>query len=265
MIELPKKLLKKSLDLLGLEIHRKRQAIAQVPRAAMHGCLRQAFQNGVKPATIIDVGAATGTTALYEVFPEARHILVEPLEEYIPHLDSIVNKLNRAEYIIAVATATPGDIVINVHPDLVGSSLFKEDEDSDVNGVERTIPGMTLDNICFERGTEGPYLIKIDTQGSELEVLKGAKTVLKETEVVILEVSFFEFFKGGPQIYDCMTFMKEHGFVPYDIFDLQYRLLDGAMSQVDIAFTREQGLLRKYHFYATREQRDEQNQRMLSQ
>jgi FkbM family methyltransferase len=211
------------------------------------------------------VGAAMGTTALYDVFPEAKHILIEPLEEYIPHLDSIVNKLNRAEYIIAAATATPGDIVINVHPDLVGSSLFKEDEDSDVNGVERTIPGMTLDNICFQRGTEGPYLIKIDTQGSELEVLKGAKTVLKETEVVILEVSFFEFFKGGPQIYDCMTFMKEQGFVPYDIFDLQYRLLDGAMSQVDIAFTREQGLLRKYHFYATREQRDEQNQRMLSQ
>jgi hypothetical protein len=60
-----------------------------------------------------------------------------------------------------------------------------------------------------------------------------------------------------------MTFMKEQGFVPYDIFDLQYRLLDGAMSQVDIAFTREQGLLRKYHFYATREQRAEQTKRLL--
>jgi FkbM family methyltransferase len=209
MLELQKKLLKKSLGLFGLEIHRKRQAMAQVPRASMHGCLRQAFQNGLKPATIIDVGAAMGTTALYDVFPEAKHILIEPLEEYIPHLDSIVNKLNRAEYIIAAATATPGDIVINVHPDLVGSSLFKEDEDSDVNGVERTIPGMTLDNICFQRGTEGPYLIKIDTQGSELEVLKGAKTVLKETEVVILEVSFFEFFKGGPQIYDCMASARD--------------------------------------------------------
>ncbi|HEY9610730.1 FkbM family methyltransferase [Allocoleopsis sp.] len=264
MLKLSKKLLNRTLALLGLEIHRKRQAIAQTPRASMYGCLSQACQNGLQPKTIIDVGAASGTPALYEVFPEARHILIEPLEEYIPHLNSLVDKLEQAEYIIAAATPQPGNLVINVHPDLVGSSFYKEEEDSDVNGIERTIPGMTLDNICSERGIEGPYLIKIDTQGYELEVLKGAQTVLKDTELVILEVSFFEFFKDGPQIYDCMTFMKEQGFVAYDIFDLQYRLLDGAMSQVDIAFVREQSQLRKYHFYATREQRAELTKQLIS-
>jgi FkbM family methyltransferase len=264
MLDFPKQVLKKSLNILGLEIHRRRSAIAQHPRATMHSCLRQALQNGLKPETIIDVGAARGTPALYDVFPEARHILIEPLEEYIPDLDSLVSKLNKAEYIIAAATATPGNIVINVHPDLVGSSIYKENENSDVNGVERTIPALTLDEICNERGTKGPYLLKIDTQGAELEVLKGAKTILEDTELVILEVSFFEFFKSGPQVYDCMNFMKERGFVAYDIFGLQYRLLDGAMSQVDIAFTREQSNLRKYHFYANREQRAEQNQQLLT-
>lgn len=264
MLNFTRKLLKKSLALFGLEIHRQRHAIAQPPRASMHSCLQQARQNGLQPKTIIDVGAASGTPALYEVFPEARHILIEPLEEYIPHLDSWVGKLERAEYIIAAATATPGNVIINVHPDLVGSSLYKEEEDSDVNGVERTIPAMTLDDICSERSTEGPYLIKIDTQGSELEVLKGAPIVLKDTEFVILEVSFFEFFKGGPQVYDCMAFMKEQDFVAYDIFDLQYRLLDGAMSQVDIAFVREQSHFRKYHFYATGEQRAEQTKQLVS-
>jgi FkbM family methyltransferase len=190
--------------------------------------------------------------------------LIEPLEEYIPHLNSWVAKLERAEYIIAAVTATPGNVIINVHPDLVGSSIYKEDEDSDVNGVERTIPAMTLDKICSERGTESPYPIKIDTQGAELEVLKGAQTVLKDTELVILEVSFFEFFKGGPQVYDCLNFMKQRGFVTYDIFNLEYRLLDGAMSQVDIAFAREQSQLREYHFYATREQRTELTKQLLS-
>ncbi|AFZ21371.1 FkbM family methyltransferase [Allocoleopsis franciscana] len=264
MFNLTKSLVRKFFKLFGFEIYRHRQAIAQTSRASMYACLRQACQNGLQPKTIIDVGAASGTFALYEVFPEARHILIEPLEEYIPHLNSLVDKLEQAEYIIAAATAKPGNLVINVHPDLVGSSFYKEDEDSDVNGVERTIPGMPLDNICSERGTEGPYLIKIDTQGYELEVLKGAQTVLKDTELVILEVSFFEFFKGGPQVYDCLSFMKNLGFVPYDIFDLQYRLLDGAMSQVDIAFVREQSQLRKYHFYATREQRAELTKQFLS-
>jgi FkbM family methyltransferase len=249
---------------LGFKIPKQQHIVAQAARASMYGCLLQVRQNGFKPRTVIDVGAAQGTPVLYDVFPQARYILIEPLEEYIPHLKQLVDRLDIAEYIIAAATATPGNVVINVHPDLEGSSLYQEDEDSDVNGVERTIPAMTLDNICSERDTKGPYIIKIDTQGSELEVLKGAQTILKDTEFVILEVSFFEFFKGGPQVYDCLSFMNNLGFVPYDIFDLQYRLLDGAMSQVDIAFVPEQSQLRKYHFYATREQRSKLTQQLLS-
>lgn len=264
MLKLTKNLLKKYLSIWGFKIPKQQHIVAQTARASMHACLRQAYLNGLNPKTVIDVGAAQGTPVLYDVFPQARYILIEPLEEYIPHLKQLVDRLDTAEYIIAAATATPGNVIINVHPDLEGSSLYQEDEDSDVNGVERTIPGMTLDDICLERGTEGPYLIKIDTQGSELEVLKGTQTVLKDTEFVILEVSFFEFFKGGPQVYDCLSFMKNLGFVPYDIFDLQYRLLDGAMSQVDIAFVREHSQLRKYHFYATREQRTELTKKLLS-
>jgi FkbM family methyltransferase len=229
----------------------------------MHGCLQQAVHNGLKPETIIDVGAASGTPALYEVFPNARHILIEPLEEFVPQLDSLVQKLNKAEYIIAAATSTPGNIVINVHPDLVGSSVYKEDEDSNVNGVERTIPATTIDEICKARKTSEPYLIKVDTQGSELEVLLGAESVLQNTEFIILEVSFFDFFKGGPQLYDCISFMKDRGFVAYDIFDSQYRLLDGAMSQIDIAFVRDISNFRKFHCYANQKQREQQDKQIL--
>ena len=74
----------------------------------------------------------------------------------------------------------------------------------------------------------------------------------------MLEASLFEFLKGAPQIYDCIHFMKECGFVIYDIFDPKYRPLDGAMSQVDIAFVPQQSRLRRFHFYATEVQRVEQ-------
>ena len=75
-----------------------------------------------------------------------------------------------------------------------------------------------------------------------------------------MEVSLFEFFQGGPLFDDCLTWMKQKDFVLYDIFDFQYRLLDGAMSQVDLAFVPEKRLLRQFHCYATREQRIQQNQ-----
>ena len=253
------RILNRGLRSLNLEISYRNEA--QAMRATMRGALSRASENGLKPKTVIDVGAANGTIPLYQCFPEARVILIEPLREFESALGELSKKLKTAEYFIAAAASSPGEIVLNVHPDLVGSSVFKEEEDSDVNGIERVVPAVTIDGLCEDRKTEPPYLIKIDTQGAELEVLKGAESVLRETECIIIEVSLFEFFKGGPQIYDCMDFMMARGFVAYDLFDPQYRLLDGAMSQIDIAFVQEKSRFRRFQCYATPGQRAEQNRR----
>ena len=154
MLHCFKKYIKTFVGLFGIEIRRKEQIAAyQVPRALMYGCLQQAVKNGLSPETVLDVGAAYGTRDLYEIFPEAYHILIEPLQEFEPHLLQVVKHLKKAEYILAGATSTPGNIPINVHPDLVGSSIYREEEDSDVNGFERIVPAITLDEICRDRGT----------------------------------------------------------------------------------------------------------------
>ncbi len=57
--------------------------------------------------------------------------------------------------------------------------------------------------------------------------------------------------------------MKECGFVCYDIFGFQYRLLDNALSQVDMVFVKEKGLFRSDHSYATREQRAAQDAQFI--
>jgi FkbM family methyltransferase len=257
MLNPVKKMVTHCLGYFGLELQRKKD----MERATMYMCLVEAAKNGLQPATVIDVGAAYGTLPLYKLFPEAHFIFLEPLDEFAPTLREIVRGLKHAEYLVAAATSKPGEMVINVHPDLVGSSLYKEEEGAHVDGVERRVPGVSLNEICATRETRPPYLIKIDTQGSELDVLRGAEQILPQTDFIIMEVSLFGFFKGGPQLYDCMEFMKARGFVAYDIFDPQYRLLDGAMSQIDIAFVQDRSKFRKFHFYATREQRAEQNRR----
>lgn len=93
--------------------------------------------------------------------------------------------------------------------------------------------------------------------------MRGAEKVLSESELVILEASLFQFFQGGPQLHDVVIFMKDRGFVVYDIFGGHYRPLDGALAQVDMAFVRENGQFRKYHQYATAEQRDALTQQFL--
>jgi hypothetical protein len=51
--------------------------------------------------------------------------------------------------------------------------------------------------------------------------------------------------------------MKEQGFVVYDIFGGHNRLLDNALGQIDLVFTKENGIFRKSHDFASKKQRDE--------
>jgi FkbM family methyltransferase len=231
-------------------------------RDRLSGALDQLKAQGFAPATVFDIGAAYGDFArqCHEAFPDARLVLVEPLAEYAAALGTTLKSLPRAELVPAAAAARTGEITFNVHGDLVGSSLYLEQEDSAVNGVPRTVPAVTLDGLRAERGLKAPFLIKADVQGAELDVLAGATETLREAEYVVLEVSFFEFFRGGPLFHDVVAFMRSRGFVAYDLFGFQYRPLDGALSQADVAFVREQGTFRRHHFYATREQREAQDQ-----
>ena len=120
---------------------------------------------------------------------------------------------------------------------------------------------MALDQLIQDYQIRAPFLIKIDVQGAELDVLRGAEKILEDTDYIILEVSFFEIFKQGTQFYDVVTFMKSKGFVVYDVCGLQYRPLDNALCQADIAFVRDEGLFRSYHYYANPEQRRQQNKK----
>ena len=255
MLNRIRNLVNASLGMFGLEVRMK----GDLERASMRGCIKEAVRNGLAPVTVIDVGAASGTGELYEAFPDAHLILVEPLEEFAPALRKVAMVLKRVDLFMGVAASKPGSLTINVHPDLVGSSIYREEEDSDVNGIPRTVSAITLDQLCKEKKADGPYLLKVDTQGAELEALKGAEAILPETVFLILETSLFDIFKGGPQFFDCVTYMKERGFVVYDLFDMRYRPLDGALVQVDLAFVPEKSPLRRFHFYATREQRARQN------
>lgn len=256
---------KRLFGVLGLEVRRKQvDEKCLTPRLSLVGALQHASSLGLSPTTVLDVGAAYGrfTLKCNDIFPASSYLLIEPLQEYKRYLEEVIETMPKAECILAAASARSGEITINVHPDLVGSSMYLEHEDSNVNGVPRVVPAETLDNICKRRSAYGPYLIKMDVQGAELDVLLGAKEVLNETEYLILEVSLFEFFEGGPQLYDIVNHMKSLGFVVYDVFGLAYRPLDNAMSQIDIALVRDKSRFRKYHFYATQEQRGEQTEKL---
>jgi FkbM family methyltransferase len=243
-----------TLNRLGYDLRR------NDPRRTLAGALSQAHLAGLAPASIVDVGAAFGafTETCQGVFPSARYLAVEPLEEHRPKLAALTRKYSNTEFVIAAAAPKAGTLTLQVHPDLDGSSLYLEQAIAGVNGVPRAVEAVTLDGLSARFGLAGPFLLKLDVQGAELAVLEGAPAVLAATEYALLEVSLFEFFDGGPVLNDVLDFMRTSGFSVYDVLGWQYRPLDQALAQLDMAFVKTDGALRASRAYATASQRTAQ-------
>ena len=209
---------------------------------------------GFRPKTVVDVGVAKGTPELYSAFPDSYFLMVEPLKQFEPDLKSILKKYN-GSYILAAAGSSPGQVTFNVHKDhLDGSSLYKESMGTEADGSEISVPMIRIDDILKDKQLGGPYLIKVDTQGAELDALDGAQQALLETEVVVLEVSMFGFMKGAPQFYDVVSYMKNRNFVAFDIVLGWNRPLDNALGQIDVVFVKDNGMFRQDHSFSTLEQ-----------
>jgi FkbM family methyltransferase len=243
--------------------------LAIVRRSSQHvpghgDLLTRVRRLGVQPATAIDVGAASGqwTLACREAFPDVRSVLIEPLDEFAEPLQRLARDHAGVAVVQAVASNQAGTAVLNVHADLVGSSVFREAEGAGTDGHPRTVRAVTVDGVIAELRLPGPFLLKVDTQGAELVVLAGAQTTLSAAELVVLEVSLLPFFDGGPLLDDVVGHMRARGFVAYDVLGPTYRPLDGALAQVDIAFVPAVSRLRGDARFATPEQREAQNRRL---
>ena len=92
-------------------------------------------------------------------------------------------------------------------------------------------------------GREYPVFLKIDAQGYELEILRGATNVLEKAEAVLLEIAIIEINEQAPLLHDVVQFMKDISFVTYDIVEIHRRPLDGALNQIDVIFVREESAL----------------------
>ena len=59
------------------------------PRRELGESYQLLYELGIRPKTVIDIGAAGGTPELMAAFPDARLVLVEPLTEFADELDQI--------------------------------------------------------------------------------------------------------------------------------------------------------------------------------
>jgi FkbM family methyltransferase len=185
------------------------------------------------PRTVVDVGAGRGTPHLYEAFPEAYHFLVEPLIEYESDLRKALEPY-QGEYIFTAAGASNTRAFINVEPrPMMSSFLARTNLTSTGKQVEkREVAVKTLDTLMEEYDLEPPFGLKIDTEGFEDQVIRGATNFLSRTEFVIAEVSLAERFADSYTFAEFTELMDENDFFLWDVLGVS------GVRFVDVAFVR---------------------------
>lgn len=199
------------------------------------------------PTVCIDVGAATGTLSLYRAFPDAQHIVFEPLPDFRDELKANLSSYNHVAKYCALSNEI-GSATLLRHSDPYGSSIMHSRERGDEKVVD--VETSTLDAEMADFDLNGPTILKTDCQGSDLMVLQGGVETLKKCEVVITEASLFRFWgPHQPDFYDIVSFMKSNGFSLYDVLDGLYRPHDSALGQLDLVFVKDAGEFRSYQYW----------------
>jgi FkbM family methyltransferase len=198
------------------------------------------------PRTVIDVGAFEGdwSRMARRAWPDSRMLMVEPNLTKQAHLTVVARDINAS--VFCELLGAEDNVVVPYNVMESGSSVLSERSPLD-RVVERR--GLRkLDSIVGE--IEGPAFLKIDTQGYELEVLKGSMSILRSIDAILLEVAIIEINEGAPLLHEVLVHMRSIGFVTYDLLEIHRRPLDQALNQIDILFIREDSALLadKRHF-----------------
>ena len=193
---------------------------------------RRLRDRGLDPDAIVDVGAYEGewTRAALTVWPDLPTLMVEPQVAKAPYLAAVSRDLPNVQFRQALLASEAGHDV-SFYEMETGSSLYPENSNAPRRRTSFTTT--TLDLVAAQFAFKDIFL-KIDVQGAELDVLKGAREILSRTSAVQLEVPFMRYNNGAPSFFDVVQFMDERGFAPIEISN--QTIQRGVLVQADLLF-----------------------------
>ncbi len=191
---------------------------------------------GYQPKLVLDIGAYEGSWAksFLTVFPNCKILMIEGQEGKRSILEKTAEH-KQLDFQIALLGSAEQEVEFNIYE--TASSVLKENNETGAKTEIRTLT--TLDKSIIDTPFTKADFIKIDTQGYELEILKGAEKTMQQAEFILLEVSLIDIYKNCPMVAEVMAFMQSKGFVLYDICSLMRRPYDNALFQSDFLFVKE--------------------------
>ena len=209
-------------------------------------------RRGVPIRTILDVGVLHGTPELIKAFPDIPHILFEPVAEFADAIASAYANITHT-LVSAAVSERSGETALATTSILSGldiSHSYMTDES--IQHAKRVVPMVSLDEYLSRHPADAPYLLKIDIDGHEMNVLRGAVETLKQTSAVIIETPVDE-------IVERLAFLASAGFRRFDLTEPCY--YDSSLWQCDAILIRRD--IHDQHFSHIHRGFDEQKYEMF--
>jgi FkbM family methyltransferase len=197
-------------------------------------------RRGFAPRHVIDVGANKGnwTRAAIKFFPDAHYSLVEPQDHLKIHVQDLIDRGYKIQWIHAGAGEKSGTL-----PFAVSS---RDDSSSFVPGQRQAqsadpqpplVRVTTLNEIAASSSAPPPDMVKIDAEGFDLKVLAGGSELLGKTDIFLVEAMICE-----PSYENTIARVIERmaaaGYRLIDITDLERSPKHGVLWLCEVAFLR---------------------------
>ena len=166
-------------------------------------------------------------------YPDANYLLIEAHPLHEADLREFCRKHPNAHYVLAPAADSVGQINFRADGPFGGQASHKLHEMHNI-----FVPATTVDAEVDLRGWAGPFLMKFDTHGFELQILDGALDTNRLIDVIVMECYNFELYPNSMLFFEMYAHMRDLGFRCIDLFDPLSRPHDDAFFQMDLVFVR---------------------------
>jgi FkbM family methyltransferase len=195
---------------------------------------------------LVDVGAAKGefTSGFLDAFPEARALLFEPTSESFAILRERFRENSQVKIRQHAVGSAKGTVAFHLYEKSEDNSLLI----SVVQDAELTAGSIkveTLDESLEQSSLLSTVdIIKIDTQGTDLRVLQGArKTIERYRPIILTEAIFVPMYEGQDSYYGILDFMRQQEYHLEGIFEA-HCTPEGTLAFADLLFVPEQSYLK---------------------
>ena len=163
---------------------------------------------GFEPKVIYDIGACVvqWTNNAKTVWPDAEYYLFDANE----NVRFLYEKYNYNHW-IGLLSSDDSLIKKYYYNELLptGNSYYRENTNWYDDNKYELYATRSLESIVSEKKWPQPDLIKIDVQGAEQDILKGARSVLDKCEHMIVEMQHQQYNRGAPMVGETLPFIEQ--------------------------------------------------------